>query len=178
MQGRIWNLINKESFYLCLVAPVVSDSGTPWTVDLQALLSMGFSRQEYWNGLSCPSPGDLSKPEIEPASPAFQANSLPLSHQEILNYLVTLKNPMVSLAVWIDFFTLAWFCSIMNWSFGIYWPLELEFSLSYAHFQMLKAFYYIKKSQLVILPLISSHKSLSTRKLSKFIVRDTSFPEF
>ena len=66
-------------------------------------------------------------------------------------------------------------CMILQHATG---HLEYIFSLSYAHFQMLKAFYYIKKSHLVILPLISSHKSLSTRKLSKFIVRDTSFPEF
>ena len=29
---------------------------------------MGFSRQEYWNGLPCPSPGDLPDPGIERAS--------------------------------------------------------------------------------------------------------------
>ena len=29
---------------------------------------MGFSRQEYWSGLSCPSPGDLHDPGIEPSS--------------------------------------------------------------------------------------------------------------
>ena len=38
--------------------------------------SMGFSRQEYWSGLSCPSPEDLLDPGIEPASPALQADSL------------------------------------------------------------------------------------------------------
>ena len=32
---------------------------TLWTVALQAPLSMGFSRQEYWSGLPCPPPGDL-----------------------------------------------------------------------------------------------------------------------
>ena len=37
----------------------------------QAPLSMGFSRQEYWSGLSFPSPGDLPDPGIEPTSPAF-----------------------------------------------------------------------------------------------------------
>jgi len=41
---------------------------------------MGFSRQEYWNGLPFPSPGDLPSPGIEPQSPAWQADSLPLSH--------------------------------------------------------------------------------------------------
>ena len=49
---------------------------TPWTVALQAPLSMGFSRQEYWSGLPFP-PGDLPDPGIEPGSPALQADSLP-----------------------------------------------------------------------------------------------------
>ena len=36
----------------------MSDSlATPWTVALQALLSMEFPRQEYWNVLPFPSPG-------------------------------------------------------------------------------------------------------------------------
>ena len=39
---------------------------TPWTVAYQAPLSMGFSRQEYWSGLSFSSPGDLPNPGIEP----------------------------------------------------------------------------------------------------------------
>ena len=39
-----------------------------WTVARQAPLSMGFSRQEYWSGLPCPSPGDLRDPGTEPAS--------------------------------------------------------------------------------------------------------------
>ena len=39
---------------------------TPWTVALQAPLSMGFSRQEYWSGLPLPSPGNLPDPGIEP----------------------------------------------------------------------------------------------------------------
>ena len=54
------------------------------TVTLQAPLSMGFSRQEYWSGLPCPPPGDLPDPGIEPASlasPALQEDSLLLSHQ-------------------------------------------------------------------------------------------------
>ena len=37
----------------------------PWTVACQASLSMGFSRQEYWSGLPCPTPGDLPDPGIE-----------------------------------------------------------------------------------------------------------------
>ena len=44
---------------------------------------MGFSRQEYWSGLPCSPPGDLSNPGIKPASlvsHALQMDSLPLSH--------------------------------------------------------------------------------------------------
>ena len=37
---------------------------------------MGFSRQEYWNGMPFPFPGDLPDPGIEPVSPASQADSL------------------------------------------------------------------------------------------------------
>ena len=53
----------------------------PMTVAHQAPLSMGFSRQEYWSGLPCPAPENLPDPGIEPASPAtpaLQADSLPL----------------------------------------------------------------------------------------------------
>ena len=56
---------------------VVSNSVTLWTIARQAPLSLEFSRQEYWRGLSFPSPGDLSDPRIEPGSHALQANSLP-----------------------------------------------------------------------------------------------------
>ena len=50
---------------------------TPWTVTHQAPLPMGFSRQEFWGGLPCPSPGDLPNPGNEHRSPALQADSLP-----------------------------------------------------------------------------------------------------
>ena len=50
---------------------------TPWTVDYQAPPSMGFFRQECWSGLPFSSPGDLPNPEIEPRSPALQADALP-----------------------------------------------------------------------------------------------------
>ena len=54
---------------------------TPWTVTHQDPLSMGFSGQEYWSGLTFPSPKDLPDLRIEPVSlvsPALQADSLPL----------------------------------------------------------------------------------------------------
>ena len=60
-----------------LVAKSCPTLVTPWTVAHQAPLSMGFSRYEYWSGLPFSSPGDLPNPEIEPRSPALQADSLP-----------------------------------------------------------------------------------------------------
>ena len=51
------------------------------TVACQAPLSVGFFRQEYWSGLSFPSPGDLPNPGIEPSSPALQADFYQLSYK-------------------------------------------------------------------------------------------------
>ena len=53
---------------------------TPWTIALQAPLSMGFPRQGYWNGLPFSSPGDVLALGIESVSPTLHVNSLPLSH--------------------------------------------------------------------------------------------------
>ena len=56
---------------------------TPWTVAHQAPLSMGSSRQEYWNGLPCSSPGDILTQGLNLYLlycrwfPALQADSLP-----------------------------------------------------------------------------------------------------
>ena len=47
------------------------------TVACLAPLSMGCSRQEYWDGLPFPSPGDLPKSGIKPGSPTLQVDSLP-----------------------------------------------------------------------------------------------------
>ena len=44
---------------------------TLWTVACQAPLSMRFPRQEHWNWLPFPTPGDLPDPGIEPASLAL-----------------------------------------------------------------------------------------------------------
>ena len=55
------------------------------TVEHQAPLCMGFSRQEYWSRLPFPSPGDLSNPGIEPTSPALKVDSLPLTYQGSLD---------------------------------------------------------------------------------------------
>ena len=46
----------------------VQPFGTLWPVAYQVPLSMGFSRQEYWNGLPFLLPWDLPNPGLKPAS--------------------------------------------------------------------------------------------------------------
>ena len=59
---------------ICCLVEVMSDSFViPWTVARQVPLSMGFSRQEYWSGLTFPSSEGLPDPGIEPASLASPA---------------------------------------------------------------------------------------------------------
>ena len=67
---------------------VMSDS--LWSIDcnLPGSSVHEFSRQEYWSGLTFPSSADLPNPGIEPSSPAL-ADSLPLSHKESLNIIIT-----------------------------------------------------------------------------------------
>ena len=64
-----------------LVAKSCMTLATLWAIACQAPLSVGFSRQEHWNGLLFPSPGDLPHPGIKPKSPALQMDSLLLSCQ-------------------------------------------------------------------------------------------------
>ena len=61
---------------------------TSRTVAHQASLSMGFPRQEYWNGLPFPSSGDLPDSGIKLRFPNWQVDSLPLSQQESCNGLL------------------------------------------------------------------------------------------
>ena len=56
-------------------------SAIPWSAACQVPRSMGFPRREYWSGFPFPSPGDLLNPGMKLKSPAWQADSLPLSHQ-------------------------------------------------------------------------------------------------
>ena len=65
------HLYNNHVCVWVLSSSVVSDSVTPWTVANKALLSVEFSRQEYWSGMPFPSLGDLPNPGIKPESPAL-----------------------------------------------------------------------------------------------------------
>ena len=89
---------------MCAHFSHVQPLSTLWTAARQALLSMGFSRQEYWSGLPCPPPGDLPNPGI-----ALQTNSWPLSHWRSPIYFIESVNsvymsipvhPTSSLAPW------------------------------------------------------------------------------
>ena len=62
---------------VCVCARVLSHF-LLWRLGLwptRLLCSWGFSRQEYWSGSSCPPPGDLPQPGIEPTSPASPAGA-------------------------------------------------------------------------------------------------------
>ena len=62
------------SLWLYGHAQVVSDFFvTLWTVACETPPSLEFSRQEYWSGVTFPSPGDLPEPGIEPLSPESPA---------------------------------------------------------------------------------------------------------
>ena len=60
---------------LGLLAKLCPTLVTLWTVACQAPLTMGFPKEEYWNGLLFPSPGDFSNPGIELRPPALQVDS-------------------------------------------------------------------------------------------------------
>ena len=99
---QCWLLL-LTSMHACMPAKLLQSCLTlcdPMDCSPQALLSMGFSRQEYWSRLPFPPPGDLPNPRIEPGSPR-QAHSLPLNH-------------LGSLEVWgADFCTRFWWIQVM-----------------------------------------------------------------
>ena len=74
--------IKMHVIVLVLSRSVMSDSFVaPWTVGLQAPLSMGFPRQEYWSGLPFSSPGEIFLTQgMNLRLLHWQAGSLPLSH--------------------------------------------------------------------------------------------------
>ena len=87
---------------------------TPWTVPYQAPLSMGFSRQGCWSGLSFPSPGDLPNRGIKSRATTLQADLLPseppgkvlLNYKNAFNVMDTNSLPNIWFA---NIFTHLWF---------------------------------------------------------------------
>ena len=66
-------VVGKSGRVCMFSCSVMSDSATPWTVAHQVPLSMGFSRQEYWDGLPFPPPRYLPYPGIKPMTPVSPA---------------------------------------------------------------------------------------------------------
>ena len=67
---------------------------TPWIVARQAPLSMGFSKQEYWSGLTFPPPGSLPNPGIEPVvlkSPSLEGRFFMTSLGSLMKCLLPKK---------------------------------------------------------------------------------------
>ena len=97
VQGTLKSLLqhhsSKVSIFRCSAAFMVQLSHSYLTESESKVTqspSMGFFRQEYWNGLPFPSPGDLPDAEIEPRSPTLQADALP---SEPHSYMTTrIKN--------------------------------------------------------------------------------------
>ena len=78
---KLAHKLREQSYGGGLAAKSYPTLATPWTVARQAPISMGFSRQEYWSGLTFPSPGDLPNTGIKSWSPELQTGSLPTELQ-------------------------------------------------------------------------------------------------
>ena len=68
----------------CLVAQPCLTLCHLMDYSMPALLSLGFSRQEYWSGLPFPPPGNLPDPGIEPTSLASIASKVKLFQNHFL----------------------------------------------------------------------------------------------
>ena len=101
------------------------------TVAYQAPPPVGFFRLEYWSGLPFPPPEDLPNPGIKPMSPispALQADSLPLSHQGTLVWILShFKKCMLVTISSIEFR----FLSFLFFSFFFAWKIVELISCSF-----------------------------------------------
>ena len=79
----------KSQIMFMLSHSVVTNSEIPWTVALQAPLSMGFPRQEYWGGLLFPSPVDL--PDLGPIGELLMVDEWVLNERHYLPHLINDK---------------------------------------------------------------------------------------
>ena len=85
---------------------------TSWTVARQAPLSIGCPRQEHWNGLPFPTPGDLPDPEIELVSPKSSA---------LAGGFFTTEPPGIYIHIWIVLGTLKYY---IDFYYYYYLPQE------------------------------------------------------
>ena len=90
-QRSLQRCVSMLSLFTCVLLTV-----TPWTVAARLLCPWGFSRQEYWSGLPCPSPGDLPNPGIESRFPALQGDSLPSEPPGRIDHLQSVpRSPVI-----------------------------------------------------------------------------------
>ena len=88
----------------------------PMTLACQAPLSMGFSRQECWSGLPCPSPGNLPDWGIKPASsvsPALHCSSSPVESlrkpsTSLKCYNFSIKLSQIMPLIWLIHWLFSW----------------------------------------------------------------------
>ena len=88
--GSRWRFFNKLKIdfpWMLNYFSHVPLCATPWTVACQSPLSLGFSRQEYWNGLPWPPPWDLLDPGIEATSLMSPALEGVLSTSSVIRFL-------------------------------------------------------------------------------------------
>ena len=101
MEYKVWEgAAYSTHFCACWLLSHVWLFVIPWNLAHQALLSMEFSRQQYWSGLPFPSAGNFPDPGIEPGSSAEQAGSLPSE----LAYGTHLKFHIVLWKIFCDYF--------------------------------------------------------------------------
>ena len=93
----------------------------PMNCTRQAPLSTGFSRQEYWSGLSFPPPGDLPDPGTKPASPAFRC----------ILYQWATKPTSSRMDILVDFLSGGWFCRPL--AFSKAWVVSSGFKHNLIH---------------------------------------------
>ena len=127
--STIWHWVFPTLMWVCMLSHFnrIQLFATLWTVALQAPLSMGLSRQEYWSGLLYPPPGDLPNPGIEPTSLmslALARGYLPLVPPGKPPTLITpsIFSRFMSVNVWYSWFskfsliTFEWIFIKRNWS--------------------------------------------------------------
>ena len=144
------NLVECLSFVVAAVVyslSCVPVFATLWIVTCQAPLAMGLSWKECWSGLPFPPPEDLPDPGIDPVSPAWQANYLPLSHLGIFfwsskNYkiiplkifssIVTLISKKHSCIFWERFFIQIFYVFLIYKFHLISYGKQSDFSLNHS----------------------------------------------
>ena len=92
---------------VCVYAHLCLTLCDPMDYSCQTPLSMGFPKQEYWNGSPFSSSGDCPDPGIKSTSPALQVDSIPLRHQgspcmwvRVCDYSVQFSYSVVSDSLW------------------------------------------------------------------------------